>query len=192
MKIKQLVLAAGMATALVAGSASVAGAAETTTSADPAPAPAPAAGRADRCLPDGADDAWPAEVQGRPDGFEAGDAGGVYMWHDADGWHLRVTHRQDDKAVFRGQIVTRGTVRDVHAVRDEAGDKVRTGGKAHVIRFSFANHGQVDGLDFHTTCAPALRLELGAGGKHLPASRVFLGHAAVHPDSNPYTIRRTA
>src|SRR5579871_6393390 len=45
------------------------------------------------------DDAWPDVANGVPAGFDAGDTGGVYLWHGPDGWHLRVTHRGDDGRV---------------------------------------------------------------------------------------------
>src|SRR5207302_943048 len=44
-------------------------------------APRTASTAADDCSI-GHDGPWPASVQGRPRGFDAGDKGGVYMWHD--------------------------------------------------------------------------------------------------------------
>src|SRR5262249_21104337 len=39
---------------------------------------------------------WTGAVnpEGRPDGFDAGDAGAVYVWHDGDGWHIRATDKR--------------------------------------------------------------------------------------------------
>ena len=38
---------------------------------------------------------WPARVQGQPATFAAGARAGDYIWHDANGWHLRFTHPGD-------------------------------------------------------------------------------------------------
>jgi len=52
------------------------------------------------------DGRWPASVQGVPTLFHAGAAAGDYIWHDATGWHLRVTHRGTGRVVFSGRIVS--------------------------------------------------------------------------------------
>jgi hypothetical protein len=170
-----------------------------TTAAPAAPA-APAAGAtadpagtdpADgRCLPPGHDDSWPRYVQGKPDNFEAGGPGGVYVWHDAEGWHLRVTHRTDEKAVFTGTIATRGRLVDVHGVALEGNDWLKVGPHQHELRFSFNNYGHIDGIDFRTACAPALAFSFQRGGIEVPAGHVFLGDEARHPDSDPFRIAR--
>ncbi|MCU1372273.1 MAG: hypothetical protein JWO77_3467, partial [Ilumatobacteraceae bacterium] len=60
---KQIVLAAGMVGAVTIGGTTVAGAAETAPSTPTStPSTSPATGK---CLPAGADDAWPVAVSGR-------------------------------------------------------------------------------------------------------------------------------
>ena len=143
------------------------------------------------CLPPGHDDAWPDDVQGRPGRFDAGDLGGVYAWHDHDGWHLRVTHHNDDRAVFTGTIVTRGRLVNVTGVALEPGDTVKIGPNGHELRFSFQNYGHIDGVDFHTERAPALGVSVQRGDNELPADRVFLGDHESHPARDPFRIART-
>lgn len=87
------------------------------------------------------DDAWPTWTQGGPDGFSAGDTGGVYMWHDNDGWHIRVTHATDDKSTFAGRIVTTGHLVDVHAIALERNDSLQVGPDGHTVTFRFENYG---------------------------------------------------
>jgi hypothetical protein len=143
------------------------------------------------CLPPGHDDAWPAWVQGRPDGFDAGDIGGVYLWHDNDGWHLRVTHATDDKAVISGVIHTPGRLVDVHGVALEKADQLTLGPDEHTMAFRFTNYGHIDGIDFRTACAPVLRFAFDRSGHLLPADRVFVGDDKNHP-GNPFRVFRTA
>src|SRR5580693_4378445 len=40
-------------------------------------------------------ESWPASATGKPAGDVAGGAKGFYLWHDANGWHLEVTHATD-------------------------------------------------------------------------------------------------
>jgi hypothetical protein len=137
------------------------------------------------------DDAWPAWTQGRPDGFTAGDTGGVYMWHDNDGWHIRVTHATDDKSTFSGFIVTTGHLVDVQAIALEKNDSLNVGAGGHSVTFRFENYGHIDGLDFHTRCAPSITFGFARADHRLPADRVFVGDHKTNPARDPFRITRT-
>jgi len=137
------------------------------------------------------DDAWPAWTQGRPDGFSAGDTGGVYMWHDAYGWHIRVTHATGDESTFSGRIVTTGHLVDVHAIALEKNDALTVSAGGHAVAFRFENYGHIDGLDFHTRCAPSIVFSYTRAGHRLPADRVFVGDHKVNPATDPFRITRT-
>src|SRR2546427_37402 len=52
------------------------------------------------------DGRWPLAVLGVPTLWHAGAGAGDYLWHDANGWHLRVTHRGTTRFVFTGRIVS--------------------------------------------------------------------------------------
>jgi hypothetical protein len=130
-------------------------------------------------------------VQGRPDTFDAGDRGGVYLWHDGSGWHLRVTHATDDKAVSTGIISTKGTVSNVEPVQLEKSDKLKVGKADHVIAFRFVSYGHIDGVDWTAPCAKALRFSFKHGG-HPLTDTVFLGDKKVHPRHDPFALRRGA
>lgn len=138
------------------------------------------------------DDEWPDWVNGKPAGFDAGDNGGVYVWHDGAGWHLRVTHKTDDQKVFAGEVRTRGELVDVQGVALEKGDRLEVTHDRHELRFRFRNYGHIDGLDFRTVCAPALAMRFAADGHRLPADRVVIGHEDRHPDHDPFRIQRQA
>ena len=142
---------------------------------------------AERCP--GHDGEWPDAANGRPKSLDAGDTGGVYMWHDADGWHLRVTHKGHAERIFSGRITTPGTI-SAQRVRDEKADKVVVGPNGHTLEFRFTNYGAIDGVDFHTTCAPRLNVSLRSDGAKVPVERIFIGHAGSHPLSDPFTIQR--
>ena len=59
------------------------------------------------------------------------------------------------------------------------------------IVFGFANHGYVDGVNFHTDCARALVVShLNRGNVHLPTSEVYLGVSKAHPRHVPFVVHR--
>jgi hypothetical protein len=176
-------------TSRIAGLVAAAGIAVTAMAA-PAGAATAAASRAATATKKDCDDTrWPASVQGRPTTLQDGAAEGVYLWHDHDGWHLRVTHAGHDKVVFTGRIQS-ATKMDAVPRRDEKADVVVERGEKSVS-FRFTNYGYIDGLDFRTACAPQITFGFKADGKKLPPSMIFGGSANAHPKADPFTVRRT-
>lgn len=168
----------GVAAAAVVGVAAPAGAATTTS-----PAPSAAAAACDRAP-------WEDRVQGTPPNFGAGDRGGDYLWHDATGFHLRVTHKNDNRQVYTGVITSPQPMR-IDPVRLEGHDVARLSPDHKTLVFAFADYGHIDGVDFHTDCSPALTVShLTVGRSLLPASRVYLGATGAHPSAVPFTVHR--
>jgi hypothetical protein len=133
---------------------------------------------------------WELKVQGRPRSFDGGDRGGVYLWHNRTGFHLRVTHRTAERVIYTGVLTSSAPMR-MESVRLEKGDYVRLSSDHRTIRFAFANHGHVDGINFHTDCAQRLAVShLRAGLHKLPAGRVYLGITKAHPAHVPFVVRR--
>jgi hypothetical protein len=95
------------------------------------------------------DTAWPAWTNGRP----AVDPG-VRLWHDANGWHVRVTHASLHDRTFSGVVHTTGELVDVKAVRLEANDTLKVSADKHSIAFRFNNYGGIDGFDWETRARP--------------------------------------
>jgi hypothetical protein len=134
------------------------------------------------------DDVWGHRVQGAPP-FAPGDRGGAYLWHD-NGFHLRVTHRGDDRAVYAGTI-TSPTPMHAAPVALESDDRVDLSPDGRTLSFSFVNYGHTDGVDFVTDCADYLTAgPFTADNAPLTTDRIYLGANEVHPDHNPLTIQR--
>lgn len=130
-------------------------------------------------------------MQGAPAGFDAGDRGGDYLWHDQSGFHLRVTHRGDDRVVYSG-VISSPTPMRIDPVRLEKGDVAKLSADHRSLTFVFADYGHIDGVNFHTDCAGQLTVaDLNAGNQKLPASRVYLGARRVHPAHVPFIVHRT-
>src|SRR5262247_2013648 len=100
---------------------------------------------------------WTGAVnpEGRPDGFDAGDAGAVYVWHDGDGWHIRSTDKRPTDHHYTGSIHLSkgGSFTDLHPVRDEKDDTVSVDGD-NTLHYDFHTFASIDGVDFRVTCPP--------------------------------------
>lgn len=134
--------------------------------------------------------ALPAVVVGDP-GVHAQDALGVYLWHGAHGYSLRVTHPGKDRVVVSGVVTVTRDVSRLRKVALEKGDRVALDGSGHRLAFRFANDGAVDGLDFAADCSKAVRVQLRIDGRPATAAQVFLGKDRTAPTSLPVVIRRT-
>jgi hypothetical protein len=135
--------------------------------------------------------AWEAKVQGAPAGFGAGSPTGDYLWHDTHGFHLRVTHgKNHDQRVYTGQITSSAAMR-IDPVKLEKGDTVKLSANHRTLVFVFANHGYIDGVNFHTDCASALTASrLHVGSSNLSPKNVYLGATRAHPATVPFTVHR--
>jgi hypothetical protein len=130
---------------------------------------------------------WPASVQGRPTNLHAGARAGDYIWHDRNGWHLRVTHHGKRKVVFSGTIVSTTPMR-VSGVRLEKRDAFKLSDDKLTLTYRFTNYGYIDGLNIKTACSQSLQISGSQGTSALPVSRIWLGKRHVHPLSNPFVV----
>jgi hypothetical protein len=133
---------------------------------------------------------WADRVEGVPTNFTAGARGGDYLWHDATGFHLRVTHKNDNRVVYTGEITSPVPMR-MEPVKLEKGDVARLSADHRTLYFAFVDYGHIDGVNFHTDCAATITVShLNAGNVRLPTSRVYLGKYEVHPAAVPFTLHR--
>ena len=133
---------------------------------------------------------WPARVQGAP-AVHAGSAAGDYVWHDATGWHLRVTHASTTTFLFTGTIRANKPLH-VHGYKLETEDHFTVSADGLSVTYRFVNHGGLDGLDFTTECATRLSVGAKMNGALLGVRRIWVGKAGAHPLQNPFVILRPA
>jgi hypothetical protein len=134
---------------------------------------------------------WPAAFQGRPTLLHAGARAGDYIWHDANGWHLRVTHKGHGKVTFTGKIVSSAPL-TVTPARLEKADTWSLSADKKTLTYKFYNYGHVDGLDFKTDCAARLSFRGSMSGEKLPTSRIWIGAHNRHPLSNRFVVVRVS
>ena len=135
-----------------------------------------------------------ASVDGAPAGFDAGDAGRTYLWHD-NGWHLRTTDVTSAAHLYTGTIAASPGAQfvDVHKVRLDPADRLWVDDH-QILHYSFVTHAAIDGIDFHVAgCTDAnqqrLTFELRKNGAGDPAL-IALGHTRDHPAADPFTATR--
>ena len=131
---------------------------------------------------------WPTTVQGRPR-FAAGSPAGDYLWHDARGWHLRVTHVGSRRVVFSGTISADQPI-TVNGVLLEKNDHFTLSADKLSLSYRFVNYGRIDGLNFRTACASSVTFLGKVAGHDLGVRRIWIGHHRRHPLKNPFTISR--
>jgi hypothetical protein len=135
-----------------------------------------------------------ASVDGAPAGFDAGDAGRTYLWHD-DGWHLRTTDITSAAHLYTGTITASpgATFVDVQKVRLDPADRLWVDDH-QILHYAFVTHAAIDGIDFHVAgCTDPkqqkLTFEVRKNGTGDPAL-VDLGHTKDHPAAVPFVATR--
>ena len=136
------------------------------------------------------DDAWPKWTRGVPSGIDPRTTAATYMWQNKGEFHIRVTHRTDNRKTFSGQLTTAGIFVRASAVRLEQGDVFEVSPDKHSITFLFKNYGGIDGVDFRPRCAPSVRFAFQTNGQATKTSRIVIGRNNHHPRNNPFTIHR--
>lgn len=144
--------------------------------------------------------AWQSRIEGRPVSFEAGSSPGVYFWHEDAGMRLRTTDPENVEHIYRGVLTSDGTFAALDLVKAERDDMASIDASGHKLSFSFHTYSGIDGMDFQIDGGTQLTLSLyrddyDAAGKklssqRLPIDNIYLGAYSVHPDRNPFTVRR--
>ena len=114
---------------------------------------------------------WPRSVQGKPTLWHAGARAGDYIWHDATGWHFRVTHATSTRFVFSGRIVSSAPL-DAAPVKLEGRDYVALSADRKTITERVAAVAESLGLESLLDRRPS---QLSGGQRQ----RVALGRAIV-------------
>ena len=136
----------------------------------------------------------PASVQGQSSrALRATRAGDAFVWHNRNGWHLRVRHAASTKMTFTGTIKTNdGKPIDVRAYRLEAshGDTFSLSADRTTVTFLFNNYGALDGLDLNMHCSASVTFSLSVSDTLMNPDRIHLGRKRIEAFTNPLTIDR--
>ncbi len=127
------------------------------------------------------------DFQGQP-AFTAGDALGAFVWHDADGQHVRFTTHGKVVRHFKGKVC--GTaVANVARYQTEDGDSVAPGPEAKCVLFDFKVDGGVDGFDFRAD-GDVVTYDFHMDGKQMPTELIRIGASSKNPNKSPFVLNR--
>ncbi len=129
-------------------------------------------------------------VRDRPAGLAPGAPQGAYLWHDANGWHLRVTHPGNELVTFSGAIDSSGHISEVERAL-EGNDEVKLQKQQGRIEFELSNHGRIDGIDFRVGCSNAFTVALKVNGQPITNTQLFIGAGKINPTSVPFRVERS-
>jgi hypothetical protein len=151
--------------------------------------------RSGAAAPTCATGALPTSIPGRPAAFRAGLPAGAWVWHDAQGYHLRVTQAAKSQLNFTGTISSSGKL-TAKRIRAERNDVLWRNNKQNAVKFTLRNYGAVDGIDFKAGCAKNVTITLNAQAPKTPVTKlattqIHLGANGTNPTSNPFTITRS-
>jgi hypothetical protein len=127
--------------------------------------------------------------QGKPD-FTAGGALGAWVWHDADGQHVRFT-TVDNKVArhFTGKVCG-AEVTHVDPVRTDVADGIRVGPDGHCVVFDFTTNAGVDGFDFRMPDSGEVVYDLKIDGEPLAPKQIHIGKTGISPKKSPFVMDR--
>lgn len=139
-----------------------------------------------------------ASVEGSPAGFDAGDVGRTYLWHDGDGWHLRTTDARPGPHHYSGTITTSpgASFVDVGKVKLDPGDVLSVDDQ-HVLHYAFTTYQGIDGVNFRVSACDGdrnherLTFALRKEGHDDDPGLVDLGAHRAHPGADPFVAHRS-
>ena len=133
----------------------------------------------------------PLDPQGRPDEKLVNQPRRYYVWHDAEGWHLRSAAKNVVK--FEGTIrAVGGTFRKCRPVgidlKGKSADAWSLDKERRELRFLMHTSTSFDGFDFDLDGkATEVEFELSAGGK-AQANLIFVGREGDHPSEPKFRL----
>ena len=131
----------------------------------------------------------PVTVIGAPT-VKAQQALGLYLWHNGNGYSLRVTKPGKERIQFPGTVTVSRTLHDIRRVRLEKTDFVKVGPNRQTATFTFNNYGYIDGFDFKTDCSKTVTVVVKIGTAQATPAQLFLGRNRTNPTRVPFTIER--
>ena len=129
----------------------------------------------------------PQPFQGRPV-FARGTHLGGFVWHNADGLHVRFTTKGKKRA-FSGKMCTTKKMHNLKHFRLEKQDTAEIGPKEHCVHFDFKVKGGMDGFDVKTTGGD-VTFDFKMDGVPLDTDKIYVGRNGVHPKNNPFVLNR--
>lgn len=133
------------------------------------------------------------DPRGEPEGMKKMGSECYKVWHNEDGWHVRVMNTKgshDHK--FSGTITVEGGVmEEVHgqlAKKSGGESQWKHSAKKNELTFDFSPKDKEDGVNFRCSkAATDVKFTLKIDGKDV-AQEIYVGKGASHPVSASFTV----
>jgi hypothetical protein len=130
-------------------------------------------------------------ADGRPEIIMADQSRRYYIWHDAQGWHLRTaaqkTNTFDGRILIKNGVISRCRPIGIDTKGINA-DGWRLTRERDTLNFVMNTEKSLDGLDFDIAKeATAIEFDLLIAGERTP-KRIFVGKAGKHPSSSHFEL----
>ena len=146
------------------------------------------------CLADGKNKRPPMDPQGEPaGGLKKGTTECYKVWHNEEGWHVRVVNGNGSKDHrYSGTItVENGVMEQVnsHLAKKNGVEKEwKHGAKKNEVSFDFSTDKREDGINFKASKqASTVTFSLKIDGRDVP-EQICIGKSADHPDSSTFAL----
>jgi len=116
--------------------------------------------------------------------FDNEKSGGVWIWADSKGWHLRTTSSGPQRLMTGLVTPISGKIEDLHTVRGDLSQRVRLTDRG--VEFEFATQADVDGFDWRVTSG-CNSFDVVVDGSRTPGV-VRLGGMGSAPDAIPFSL----
>jgi hypothetical protein len=141
----------------------------------------------------GPDKRQPMDPRGEPPGLKKGITECFKVWHNDDGWHVRVVNGRGSRDHrYQGTItVENGEIENLrsHLAKVNGVEKQwKHTAKKNQISFDFATSQNEDGINFRTSKgATIIRFSLKIDGDEVP-QQIYVGKLGDHPDSATFVV----
>ena len=145
------------------------------------------------CLADGKNKRPEMDPRGEPAGLRKGVTECYKVWHNDDGWHIRVVNGRGSRDHhYQGTVtVENGVLENFQShLAKKNGEEAqwRHGAKKNEISWDFATPEKEDGINFKTSKGEStVRFSFKIDGKDVP-DQVFVGKRGDNPDSSTFTL----
>jgi len=145
------------------------------------------------CMADKRDKRPEMDPRGEPEGLKKGITECFKVWHNADGWHVRVVNGKGTRDHrYQGTItVENGVVESISshlAKKNGEESQWKHGAKKNEIAFDFATPEREDGINFKASKgASSVRFSLRIDGKDVP-DQIFVGKRGDNPASSTFVV----
>ena len=132
--------------------------------------------------------AWNPAYFGAPGNLRRGGAAGLYVWLDGDRLRIETTRPNTTPSVISGVIAVNAPVLSVTGNGLGANDFFTPA--LNGATFSFANTGDLDGLELRSPCATQIIISATIDGQPIVAQQIWIGRNAINATSTPVVLAR--